>query len=111
MELFKYRTEDDMLLPSEIGIRLHPGVLRILTDGTATLETAMGARDVTACWILEAHNARLTFTGHTSLTLERLALTDLDVNELLAVVDFHDVATNAGTEAGLIRAIERELGL
>jgi len=106
---FDFRGEDgSTALTASIQHRWHSGALRITTEGGATQD----GRAVLCLYLIEPTTLRLDFEGSDTAFIEScLALTDLDINELLAVVAYHDVATNAGTEAGLIRAIERELGL
>lgn len=100
--------------PNKLKLKLY-GAARITpTGGSVTvINAALGSTEASVIYCGEAGEVvDLRFTGATSYNVEDgLDLTDLEVSELVAVVDYHDIPTNAGTEAGLIRAIERELGL
>lgn len=97
---------EDLPMPSRVRIALN-GAVRISTDALTTIN----GKPVNSCLYLSSKTVcDLTFDGGTTLEIESaLTLPDLEVSELQAIVDFHDVATSAGTKAGLIRAIEREL--
>lgn len=98
--------------PWDITMLIRPGVIRASCgDGTCEITDGTQTRVFTSIWNDAPRVVTFTFHNSSAETIEHLALTDLEVSELVAVVDYHDVATNAGTKAGLIKAIERELNL